>query len=206
MCDSQRSVTAHFTLLLSLGSRALRLSRPRQSRPSSRVFNELSIFIFHFRWLSYIPKRKGASLPITPQFLDPIDRPVEYCPRENQVYDPRWLFEGQIDEKDDYLSGFFDRGSFDEIMAGWAKTVVTGRARLGNIFFLSFFQFFRKFKINKNLILGGIPVAVIGVETRTVEVTLPADPANPDSESKLISQVCTLGLAKQDLWGLGAKS
>ena len=34
----------------------------------------------------------------------------------------------------------------------------------------------------------GIPVAVIGVETRTVEVTLPADPANPDSESKLISQ------------------
>mgnify|MGYP006863939531 CR=1 FL=1 len=55
------------------------------------------------------------------------------------------------------------------------------------------FQIFRKFKINinaKNLNLGGIPVAVIGVETRTVEVTLPADPANPDSESKLISQVC----------------
>merc|ERR550532_3516129 len=117
------------------------------------------------RWLSYIPKRKGASLPISPQFCDPIDRPVEYCPTQNQVYDPRWLFEGQIDEKDDYLSGFFDRGSFDEIMAGWAKTVVTGRARL-----------------------GGIPVAVIGVETRTVEVTLPADPANPESEAKIISQ------------------
>ena len=98
------------------------------------------MFIFHFRWLSYIPKRKGASLPISPQFSDPIDRPVEYCPKENQVYDPRWLFEGQIDEKDDYLSGFFDRGSFDEIMAGWAKTVVTGRARLGNIFFLSKFS------------------------------------------------------------------
>ena len=48
-------------------------------------------------------------------------------------------------------------------------------------------------------------MAVIGVETRTVEVTLPADPANPDSESKLISQVCTLGLAKQDLRGLGEK-
>ena len=147
------------------------------------------MFIFHFRWLSYIPKRKGASLPISPQFCDPIDRPVEYCPTENQVYDPRWLFEGQIDEKDDYLSGFFDRGSFDEIMAGWAKTVVTGRARLGKFFS---FQIFKKFEINetKNLNLGGIPVAVIGVETRTVEVTLPADPANPDSESKLISQVC----------------
>ena len=114
-----------------------------------------------------MPKRKGASLPIFPrQFIDPIDRPVDYCPTENQVYDPRWLFEGKTDHKDQHVSGFFDRDSFDEIMAGWAKTVVTGRARL-----------------------GGIPVAVIGVETRTVEVTLPADPANPDSESKLISQV-----------------
>ena len=101
------------------------------------------MFIFRFRWLSYIPKRKGASLPISPQFCDPIDRPVEYCPSQNQVYDPRWLFEGQIDEKDDYLSGFFDRGSFDEIMAGWAKTVVTGRARLGNIFFPKFFKNFK---------------------------------------------------------------
>ena len=77
-------------------------------------------------------------------------------------------------------------------MAGWAKTVVTGRARLGNIFFPKFFKNLKQ--VNKtenlNLNLGGIPVAVIGVETRTVEVTLPADPANPDSESKLISQVC----------------
>ena len=150
------------------------------------------MFIFHFRWLSYIPKRKGASLPISPQFCDPIDRPVEYCPTENQVYDPRWLFEGQIDEKDDYLSGFFDRGSFYEIMAGWAKTVVTGRARRGKFFSPKFFKNLKQ--VNKtenlNLNLGGIPVAVIGVETRTVEVTLPADPANPDSESKLISQVC----------------
>ena len=105
-------------------------------------------------------------MPISPQLSDPIDRFVEYCPRANQVYDPRWLFQGTVGDNDQHLSGFFDRGSFDEIMAGWAKTVVTGRARL-----------------------GGIPVAVIGVETRTVEVTLPADPANPDSESKLISQV-----------------
>ena len=33
--------------------------------------------------------------------------------------------------------------------------------------------------------LGGIPVGVIAVETRTVEVTVPADPANLDSESKV---------------------
>ena len=33
--------------------------------------------------------------------------------------------------------------------------------------------------------LGGIPVGVICVETRTVEMTIPADPANLDSETKL---------------------
>lgn len=48
-------------------------------------------------------------------------------------------------------------------MASWAKTVVTGRARL-----------------------GGVPVGVIAVETRTVEVEMPADPANLDSEAKVI--------------------
>ena len=130
------------------------------------IYLQKLLNFFFLRWLSYIPKKKGASLPVCPRLTDPVDRTVDYCPKENQVYDPRWLFEGTIDDKDEYSSGFFDRGSFDEIMAGWAKTVVTGRARL-----------------------GGIPVAVIGVETRTVEVTLPADPANPDSESKLISQV-----------------
>ncbi len=66
---------------------------------------------------------------------------------------------------DEWESGFFDRGSFDEIMAAWAQTVVCGRARL-----------------------GGIPVGVIAVETRTVELNLPADPANLDSEAKVVSQ------------------
>lgn len=47
-------------------------------------------------------------------------------------------------------------------MAPWAQTVVAGRARL-----------------------GGIPVGVIAVETRTVELNLPADPANLDSEAKV---------------------
>ena len=36
--------------------------------------------------------------------------------------------------------------------------------------------------------LGGIPVGVIAVETRTVEFTLPADPANLDSEAKTVQQ------------------
>lgn len=47
-------------------------------------------------------------------------------------------------------------------MRPWAQTVVCGRARL-----------------------GGIPVGVIAVETRTVEVNLPADPANLSSEAKV---------------------
>lgn len=33
--------------------------------------------------------------------------------------------------------------------------------------------------------LGGIPLGVIAVETRTVEVAIPADPANLDSEAKV---------------------
>lgn len=33
--------------------------------------------------------------------------------------------------------------------------------------------------------LGGIPLGVIAVETRTVEVTIPADPAYLDSEAKV---------------------
>uniref|UniRef100_A0A4W3J068 Acetyl-CoA carboxylase 1-like n=1 Tax=Callorhinchus milii TaxID=7868 RepID=A0A4W3J068_CALMI len=51
------------------------------------------------------------------------------------------------------------------IMQPWAQTVVVGRARL-----------------------GGIPVGVVAVETRTVELSIPADPANLDSEAKIIQQ------------------
>ena len=57
-----------------------------------------------------------------------------------------------------WLSGIFDKDSFMETLAGWARTTVVGRARL-----------------------GGIPVGIITVETRTMEVIHPADPANPES-------------------------
>ena len=33
--------------------------------------------------------------------------------------------------------------------------------------------------------LGGIPMGVIAVETRAVEVVIPADPGNPDSDTKV---------------------
>lgn len=117
------------------------------------------------RWLSYMPDCRGAPLPIVP-VSDPIEREIKYTPTK-APYDPRWLLSGRKNplHPDEWESGFFDKGSFDEIMASWAQTVVCGRARL-----------------------GGIPVGVIAVETRTVELNLPADPANLDSEAKVVSQ------------------
>jgi len=47
----------------------------------------------------------------------------------------------------------------------WAKTVVTGRARL-----------------------HGIPLGFILVETRTIEAVIPADPANPESQQQVLQQ------------------
>lgn len=38
--------------------------------------------------------------------------------------------------------------------------------------------------------LGGIPTGVVAVETRSVELSIPADPANLDSEAKVISTQC----------------
>lgn len=43
--------------------------------------------------------------------------------------------------------------------------------------------------------LGGIPVGVIAVETRVVELNLPADPANPDSEAKVDKKFCLFEMA-----------
>lgn len=63
-------------------------------------------------------------------------------------------------------SGLFDEGSWTEAQSGWARSVVTGRARL-----------------------GGIPVGVIAVETQTVMLNIPADPGAPDSAERFIPQV-----------------
>ncbi|CAG0896125.1 unnamed protein product [Darwinula stevensoni] len=117
------------------------------------------------KWLSYIPKVKGGSLPTMPS-MDPVDRDIMFTPTKSP-YDPRHMLAGRPSPVDPNVweSGFFDKDSWDEILGRWAGTVVTGRARL-----------------------GGIPVGVIAVETRTVEVQLPADPANIDSEAKIVSQ------------------
>ncbi|KAK2501552.1 hypothetical protein MC885_004992 [Smutsia gigantea] len=80
-------------------------------------------------WLSYMPKDNHSPVPIiTP--TDPIDREIEFTPTRTP-YDPRWLLAGRPHPtlKGSWQSGFFDHGSFKEIMAPWAQTVVTGRAR-----------------------------------------------------------------------------
>ncbi|XP_076256364.1 acetyl-CoA carboxylase isoform X2 [Rhynchophorus ferrugineus] len=117
------------------------------------------------KWLSYVPKDKMSPLPII-KTADPINRDIDYVPTK-APYDPRWMLAGRECPTDPTVweSGFFDRGSWDEILRPWAQTVVSGRAKL-----------------------GGIPVGVIAVETRTVELNLPADPANLDSEAKTVSQ------------------
>ncbi|XP_038231848.1 acetyl-CoA carboxylase 1 isoform X3 [Dermochelys coriacea] len=117
------------------------------------------------QWLSYMPKSISSPVPIL-TIKDPIDRVIEFVPTKTP-YDPRWMLGGRPSptQKGQWLSGFFDIGSFLEIMQPWAQTVVVGRARL-----------------------GGIPVGVVAVETRTVELSIPADPANLDSEAKIIQQ------------------
>ncbi|XP_034026120.1 acetyl-CoA carboxylase isoform X2 [Thalassophryne amazonica] len=117
------------------------------------------------QWLSYMPKNKNSPVPVITT-KDPVDRDIEFVPTK-APYDPRWMLAGRPHPtvRGAWQSGFFDHGSFMEIMDSWAQTVVVGRARL-----------------------GGIPLGVIAVETRTVEHTVPADPANLDSESKVMQQ------------------
>ncbi|CAH7671288.1 acetyl-CoA carboxylase [Phakopsora pachyrhizi] len=117
-------------------------------------------------WMSYLPESRGSPLPITPS-IDTWDRPIDFMPLKG-AYDPRWFLAGKEEEDDGvsrYLSGFFDKGSFQETLSGWAQTVVVGRARL-----------------------GGIPTGCIAVETRTTERVIPADPANPSSVEQKIME------------------
>lgn len=90
---------------------------------------------------------------------DPVDRPVPYAPGPNEKLDPRAA-----------IAALFDRGSWVESQEGWARTVVTGRARL-----------------------GGLPVGVIAVETTTVMRHVPADPGMPDSSEQDIPQAGQVG-------------
>lgn len=112
-------------------------------------------------WMSYIPAVRDTPVPIL-KSEDPWDRDIEYFPPKSEPYDVRWMISGRELESGGFESGLFDKDSFQETLSGWARGVVVGRARL-----------------------GGIPIGVIGVETRTVDNLVPADPANPDSTEML---------------------
>jgi len=108
-------------------------------------------------WMSFVPEKRGSPIPVSLS-TDAWDRDVVYTPPQKQPYDVRWMIGGRPTEEGGFEPGLFDKDSFVETLGGWARTVVVGRARL-----------------------GGIPMGVIAVETRSVENITPADPANPDS-------------------------
>merc|ERR1719265_2742328 len=93
-----------------------------------------------------------SSMPSRTPVADSPEREIVFTPPKTP-YDPRDMLAGTSD-----APGFFDAGSFTEYLAGWGKSVVTGRATL-----------------------GGIPMGVVAVETRAMEKRVPADPADPES-------------------------
>ena len=117
-------------------------------------------------WLSFVPSFRGGLLPVSDiRGIDEIERPVAFTPSKGIPYDPRHLLAGAHDDSGEFQAGFFDRGSFQEALAGWAKTVVIGRARL-----------------------GGIPMGVIITENRSAEAVKPADPADVKASEAVIQE------------------
>ena len=135
------------------------------------------------RWLAFVPRARGAPLPLMEVGPgDAADRDVDFEPPPGgAAYDPRLMLTGHAVAAaapgaggssssssggvGTWVSGFCDKGSWVETMAGWAKSVVTGRARL-----------------------GGIPIGIIVPELRTSTAVVPADPASPDSKEAVLTQ------------------
>ena len=110
------------------------------------------------KWLSFVPKTTSDPAACR-DCADPVNRDVEFRPTPTP-YDPRLMLSGTED-----AAGFFDTGSFKEYLAGWGKSVIVGRGRL-----------------------GGVPMGAIAVETRLVEQVVPADPADPNSREAILPQ------------------
>ncbi|XP_058224894.1 acetyl-CoA carboxylase 1-like isoform X2 [Rhododendron vialii] len=126
------------------------------------VSDDLEAVSAILKWLSFVPPYSGGPLPILAP-SDPPERSVEYFP-ENSC-DPRGAICGVLDHTGKWLGGIFDKDSFVETLEGWARTVVTGRAKL-----------------------GGIPVGIVAVETQTVMQVIPADPGQLDSHERVVPQ------------------
>ncbi len=72
------------------------------------------------RWLSYVPAFRGGPLPLMDiTGIDMIERDVEFMPTK-VAYDPRHFISGEYlmdpDGNARWVSGFFDRGSFEEAL------------------------------------------------------------------------------------------
>ena len=145
------------------------------------VDNDLEGMVAVLKWLSFVPRVRGEVLPIM-ETSDHVNRQVQVQLPTDEAYDPRVLLAGHSSDSTaasatfdaeaqadstprNWVAGFCDRGSFVETLGGWAKTVVTGRARL-----------------------GGIPIGIIATESRTVSKTIPADPASPASGETTTTQ------------------
>ncbi|EZG45537.1 putative acetyl-CoA carboxylase [Gregarina niphandrodes] len=115
-------------------------------------------------WLSFVPEHREGPLPVMIDPNDPISRRIEYQP-SSLTDDPRFMMTGCVDANGRWLGGLLDKGSFREVMEGWARSVITGRGRL-----------------------GGLPVGVILVETRVTETLIPADPAMPMSSEQRLTR------------------
>ncbi|KAK9134330.1 hypothetical protein Syun_013660 [Stephania yunnanensis] len=126
------------------------------------VSDDLEGVLAILNWLSYVPSHVGGPLPILSS-SDSTERRVEYLP-ENSC-DPRAAICGQSDSNGRWYGGIFDKESFVETLEGWARTVVTGRAKL-----------------------GGIPVGIVAVETQTMMQVIPADPGQLDSHERVVPQ------------------
>merc|ERR1711966_441770 len=110
------------------------------------------------KWLSFVPKTTSDPTACR-DCADPVNRDVEFRPTPTP-YDPRLMLSGTED-----ATGFFDTDSFKEYLAGWGKSVIVGRGRL-----------------------GGVPMGAIAVETRLVEQVVPADPADVNSREAILPQ------------------
>ncbi|KAK9799384.1 hypothetical protein WJX73_008409 [Symbiochloris irregularis] len=119
------------------------------------------------QWLSYTPDRVGGAPPMLLS-RDPVARGIDYAPGAGERLDALRAIAGSFkgtSHRDSWQSGLFDKGTWCECQAGWGRSVITGRARL-----------------------GGVPVGVIAVETNTVMLHIPADPGAPDSSERDVPQ------------------
>lgn len=112
-------------------------------------------------WLAFVPNTNTSKLPIK-ESADPIGRHIDFMPSKVS-YNTREMLAGRQEAGDKWVSGFFDKDSFVETLAGWAKNVIVGRARL-----------------------GGIPMGCIAVETVAVDKVTPADPADPTTKELVV--------------------